>query len=209
MQRALLALCAGCAALLLAVVIGCKPVDTPTEETVPATPSAEPSAEPSAAPSAVPGTEPSAAPSTEPSPAPSAAPSTEPGTVPSAAPSTDTAPSTSGQEAGVTVIVGKEEFDAFVASTPIAVIDFSATWCGPCQKLAPYVEKMGQTYAKNGVKIGKIDIDQNQALSRSMNVQSIPDVRIIINGQESDRLVGNNPMELMTKIENAVKMAGK
>ena len=162
MQRAFMTLALGCVALLItAAFVGCKPADTPTEETVPATGAPAPAADEAA----------------------------------------DTADAP--QE-----IVGKEAFDAFIASAPIALVDFSATWCPPCQKLAPYIDKMGKAYAKDGVKVAKIDVDQNQDISRELGVENIPDVRIYVNGEETDRIVGNNPMGLMNKLENAVKAAG-
>ncbi|MBQ3453237.1 MAG: thioredoxin family protein [Thermoguttaceae bacterium] len=171
MQRAFMTLALGCAALLIsAVFVGCKPADTPTEETVPAAPAADSG-----------------------TPAPAA-------DLPAADEAADDVPAP--QE-----IVGKEAFDAFLASTPIALVDFSATWCGPCQKLAPYVEKMGKVYAKDGVKVAKVDIDKNEDISRDLGVRNIPDVRIFVNGEEADRIVGNDPMGLMNKLENVVKAA--
>lgn len=109
---------------------------------------------------------------------------------------TDVAPAT---------IVGKEAYDAFIASTPIAVVDFSATWCGPCQALAPYLEKMAKTYADSGVKAAKADVDQNRELAQELQIESIPDVRVYVNGTEVARTVGNKPLEIMNNLEDAVQ----
>ncbi|MBQ1454781.1 MAG: thioredoxin family protein [Thermoguttaceae bacterium] len=175
MQRAFMTLALGCVALLImAAFVGCKPADTPTEETVPAT----------------------------------GAPAADTPSVPAADVPAPAADEAADDADAPQEIVGKEAFDAFIASAPIALVDFSATWCPPCQKLAPYIDKMGKAYAKDGVKVAKIDVDQNQDISRELGVENIPDVRIYVNGEQTDRIVGNNPMGLMNKLENAVKAAG-
>ncbi len=67
-----------------------------------------------------------------------------------------------------------------------AVLDFSATWCGPCQQVSPLVAKL----ARAGLPIHKIDVDQNQALAAKYGVSSIPAFLVIINGKVVERQVG-------------------
>lgn len=66
----------------------------------------------------------------------------------------------------------KEESWKFAGDKP-AVVDFYATWCGPCQAIAPVLEELSETY-KNQVDIYKIDTDQEQELSQLFGIQSIP-----------------------------------
>ena len=67
-----------------------------------------------------------------------------------------------------------------------AVLDFSATWCGPCQQVSPLVAKL----ARAGLPIHKIDVDQNQALAAKYGVSSIPAFLVVINGKVVERQVG-------------------
>jgi thioredoxin 1 len=69
------------------------------------------------------------------------------------------------------------------------LVDFYADWCGPCQLASPVLDKLAKQYQRK-IKVGKVDIDQNQALAQKYNVLSIPTVLIFKNGQEAKRMVG-------------------
>ncbi len=101
-------------------------------------------------------------------------------------------------------LVGAEAFQTFIQSADITVVDFTATWCGPCGRLAPHFEKMAATYKEQGVRFAKVDVDENKELCGVLGVNSIPDVRVFVNGQEAKRTIGFNPMEIFTNIENTV-----
>lgn len=66
----------------------------------------------------------------------------------------------------------KEEFKNLIKGEELVVVDFFATWCGPCKMYAPILEE----FAKNNtnVKIAKIDIDENEDLSMEYNIQAVP-----------------------------------
>jgi thioredoxin len=66
------------------------------------------------------------------------------------------------------------------------VYDFSATWCGPCQQMAPIVEKL----QREGLSIRKVDVDQEQALTSQFKVNAMPTFVLVIDGKEADRRVG-------------------
>ncbi len=59
-----------------------------------------------------------------------------------------------------------------------AIVDFTATWCGPCQRIAPILEELAKEY-EGKVVIYKVDVDENKALAQSFNVSSIPAVMFI------------------------------
>lgn len=81
-------------------------------------------------------------------------------------------------------------FDQEVLKSPQPVlVDFYATWCGPCQIQTPIIEELALEY-QNKVKVGMVDVDQNQVLADKYQVSSIPTLIIFNKGQEIDRLMG-------------------
>ncbi|MGB0630103.1 MAG: thioredoxin [Alphaproteobacteria bacterium] len=76
-------------------------------------------------------------------------------------------------------------------TTPV-IVDFWATWCGPCKQLTPILEKVVLA-ARGAVKLVKIDIDQNQALAQQMRVQSVPTVYAFSGGRPVDAFQGAQP----------------
>jgi thioredoxin 1 len=83
-------------------------------------------------------------------------------------------------------------FDAALNSSDLLVVDFWATWCGPCRMIAPTIEELAAE-APEGVVVGKVDVDQESELAARYGVMSIPTVLVIKNGQEVARLVGARP----------------
>jgi thioredoxin 1 len=93
--------------------------------------------------------------------------------------------------AGKNVLVFTEQnFDSDVlkSDTPV-LVDFTATWCGPCKALAPIVEKIADDYAGKA-KVGKLDIDANPAITAKYGVRSVPTVLVFKGGQQIGKHVG-------------------
>ena len=67
------------------------------------------------------------------------------------------------------------------------LVDFWATWCGPCKQLTPMLEKVVRA-AKGKVRLVKIDIDKNPELAQQLRIQSVPTVYAFVGGQPVDRL---------------------
>ena len=85
----------------------------------------------------------------------------------------------------------------------VVVIDFWATWCGPCKMMAPVVEEVAKDYPD--VKVCKVNVDEEPELSNAFKIVSIPTIVIIKNGEIIDSVVGYRPKEDIEKIIKLVK----
>lgn len=83
-----------------------------------------------------------------------------------------------------------KNFDAEVLKTPGAVlVDFSATWCGPCKKLEPVVHEIAQDYGGR-LKVVKVDVDQSPGTAARFAVLSVPTLVLFRDGQVRDQVIG-------------------
>ncbi|MDD5341968.1 MAG: thioredoxin [Patescibacteria group bacterium] len=78
-------------------------------------------------------------------------------------------------------------------SLPV-LVDFWASWCGPCRALAPVIEELAKEF-EGKVKVGKIEVDQNPVTAGKFNVMSIPTLVIFQKGQLVKQLVGSQPKQ--------------
>lgn len=78
-------------------------------------------------------------------------------------------------------------FDQFIAEG-VAVVDFWATWCGPCKMLAPILDDVADSVTD--AKFGKVDVDKAPELAKRFGIMAIPNVCIFKDGQLVDRIVG-------------------
>jgi len=80
------------------------------------------------------------------------------------------------------------ETEVLKSSAPV-LVDFWAPWCGPCRMIAPLVEEMAGKYAGT-VKIGKVNIDEQQGLASEYGIRAIPTLLLFDKGQVADQIVG-------------------
>ena len=96
-----------------------------------------------------------------------------------------------------TIHLTNDAFDKAV-SNGLAMVDFWASWCGPCKMLSPTVEAIAQEY-DGKVLVGKVNVDEEPELARQFGVMSIPTVVFLKNGVEFDRKVGVMPGAVFTQ----------
>ena len=91
-------------------------------------------------------------------------------------------------------------FDTEVLSSSVPfLLDFSATWCGPCKALAPVVDKVADEF-KGKVKVGKLDIDDSPGVASKFGIRGVPTVVVFKGGKESGRHVGVTNKETLLKL---------
>ncbi|GES65061.1 thioredoxin [Aspergillus terreus] len=90
-------------------------------------------------------------------------------------------------------------FKALTSSGPV-VVDFFATWCGPCKQIAPHVGKLSETYPN--VRFIQVDVDKVRSVAQEMQVRAMPTFVLFKDGQQWEkRVVGGNLKELEDQIK--------
>ena len=98
------------------------------------------------------------------------------------------------------IIKGVQSNWKFSGETPV-IIDFYATWCGPCKALAPTLHKIAEEY-EGKIKVLKVDIDQNQSFAETCEVQSVPTLFLIRRDGTFQRMIGAQPYNVL---KNAIE----
>ena len=91
--------------------------------------------------------------------------------------------------------INAEEYSEILNSTNPVVIDFHATWCGPCKVLSPILEELDDEI--EGVDFVKLDVDQHPQIAGQNQVMGVPTVVILKDGEVKDRFVGVQPKEVI------------
>jgi thioredoxin 1 len=92
-----------------------------------------------------------------------------------------------------------DNFDAEALKSDLpVVVDFWAAWCGPCRMIAPIIEELTDEY-QGKVKVGKLDVDDNQQTAIKYGVRSIPTVLFFKGGELKDTVIGAVPKAMFTE----------
>ena len=88
--------------------------------------------------------------------------------------------------------VKTSEFDEIMDAAPLAMVDFWASWCGPCKMLSPTVEALAEQYEGKAL-VCKVNVDEEPDLAASYGVESIPTLILFRDGEIDNQMVGVRP----------------
>lgn len=103
----------------------------------------------------------------------------------------------------VTEISTIESFRDTVMQSPIAFVDFYATWCGPCKMISPYVEKFSEMHKT--IDFYKVDVDEATEIARDFGISAMPTFLLFKHGKVFDKIVGANPQGINSALINATE----
>ena len=108
--------------------------------------------------------------------------------------------------------ISSTELDQIISDNKVVFVDAHAVWCAPCRTLGPMLEEVHEKFHERGLKVVKLDVDQNREFSTENQITGVPSVlvyadgkRVVFDdghGKKTDKLVGVMPMEVYEQIAN-------
>lgn len=95
--------------------------------------------------------------------------------------------------------IEQSEFDQLVTDNKLVLVDYTATWCGPCKVIAPLIDKLAAEYCDRA-KVVKVDIDQSPENAKQYGIRSIPAILVFRDGELVENLFGLQSYEILSNI---------
>lgn len=92
-------------------------------------------------------------------------------------------------------------FRALIDSGDVVIVDFWATWCGPCRMISPIFENLASSIESSAIKFAEIDADTQPEIAEEVGIRTLPTFMVFKNGQKVDELVGASPQGLHALIQ--------
>ena len=99
--------------------------------------------------------------------------------------------------------ITSQEYEALAVSSPLLVIDFYATWCGPCKMLAPVLEEVSVNYPD--VTFVKVNVDEEEDLARQFRISVIPTLVFVKNGEVVKSSTGYMDADALSALVDSVR----
>lgn len=100
------------------------------------------------------------------------------------------------------VISSYDQFKQVTGGDKVVVIDFWATWCGPCKMIGPIFEKISETPAGEKIGFYKVDVDEQSQISSEVGIRAMPSFVFFKNGEKVETVVGADPSKLQVCIQS-------
>ena len=106
------------------------------------------------------------------------------------------------------LVLNESNFDSEVLKSQIpVVVDFYASWCGPCKKLSPVIDELSNEYSGK-IKFGKLNVDDNEKITASYDINSIPHLIVFVSGKPAEHIIGlQSKNEIQTKLNQILEAA--
>ena len=101
------------------------------------------------------------------------------------------------------VTITKENYESLKAGNLPLVVDFWATWCGPCRLVAPIISELAKEY-DGKIVVGKCDVEENEDLAAEFGIRNIPTILFFKNGEVVDKMVGAQAKPKLVEKFNAL-----
>ena len=92
--------------------------------------------------------------------------------------------------------ITQQNFDELKSSGKPMLVDFWASWCGPCRMIAPYIDQLAEEYEGRAI-VGKIDVDMEQMLAMTLGIRNVPTLFFFKNGEIVDKQIGAAPKSVI------------
>ena len=98
--------------------------------------------------------------------------------------------------------VDTEQLEKLITDEKLVLVDYTASWCGPCKVIAPLIDRLATEYSDRATVV-KVDLDQNKESAKKYGIRSIPAVLVFKNGEMVENVFGSQPYETYNDILEA------